>query len=63
MRSTVEGHMFGHMGQTLLVFIFLNGAGIQHQPQFYFLLRFPVLPDVVGKAICQLADLYFSINR
>jgi hypothetical protein len=57
MGGTVEGHVLGEVGQALLVFVFEDGACLDHQPQLQLFLRAAVLLDVVSQAIGNLPTL------
>ena len=41
--GAVEGHVLDEMGQALLVIVFQNRAGLDHQPQLRALFRFLVI--------------------
>src|SRR5690606_31466584 len=61
--SAVEGHVLGKVGQTELVVVFEDGAGIYHEPQFGAILRLLIPPDVVSKPVIEAADPYVRVER
>jgi hypothetical protein len=59
----LKAHVLGEVGQAALVFVFEDGAGLDHQAQFELARRVLVLADVIGQAIRQLADLDLGTGR
>ena len=63
--SAIEGHVLDKVGQTLLVVIFENGAGFNHEPEFGSFFGFLVGTYVVAQSVVKLAhrDLWIDGHR
>ena len=62
MFRAVKGHVFREMGQSLLILILENAAGIHHQPELCPVLWFMVLHYIVGQAIIEPACQYIRME-
>ena len=60
--GTVEGHVLAEVGQTLLVVVFEDGAGVGNQAELNAILGLLVGTDVVSHAVGQLANLHFLVD-
>ena len=53
--GAVEGHVFGHVGEALLVVVFHDRPDLHDEPELHFLFGFLVFADVIGQSVVQLA--------
>ena len=62
MLGSIECHMFGEMRQSLLIRIFQNRTGINHQPKLCPVFRFFVDFNVIPQTITEFAHCHFRIK-
>ena len=60
--GAIKTHVLHKMGQPELIIVFLDGSGIQREPQFDLVLGHRIFHNVVDQSIVQLAKFDIRIE-